>query len=215
LTAAGVLEPVDAIKLVRQRGLFMEEAVVDIPGSMAAVLGLTPDDLKDVCCEASSEGLVEVANYNCPGQIVISGATAAVEKAIELAKTRGAKRSVMLQVSGPFHTSLMQPVGSRIREEIRRYNLSHPKIPIVMNYTADYATAPDEISELMIKQISGSVRWEETLRRMVSDGVTTFVEVGPGRVLSAFVKRTVNNSDIKVLSVEDPDDVKNVASIVG
>jgi [acyl-carrier-protein] S-malonyltransferase len=201
LTVANAIDFADAVKLLRQRGRFMQEAVPIGQGAMAAIIGLDKETVEQVCKEASKYGVVEPANYNCPGQIVISGQTAAVQKASEMAKEKGAKRAVMLEVSAPFHCSLLKPAGERLAEVLKGVNIKKPAIPVIANVTAEEVSEPEDIRRLLIEQVSSPVRWEESVRAMMEMGADTFIEVGPGKALSGFVKKI--SRDVKVMNVED------------
>lgn len=187
--SAGTLDFVTAVRLVRKRGEFMENAVPSGQGTMAAVLGLGRAEVEAVCREASAQGVVEPANYNCPGQIVIAGETGAVAVAGELALARGAKKVIPLKVSGPFHSRLLAPAGVRLAEELAQVDLSDPALPVVANVTAEYVRDKEEVKGLLVQQVSRPVLWEDSVQKMLADGVDTFVEVGPGRTLSGFVKK--------------------------
>jgi len=187
LVCAGALTPTDGVHLVRQRGLFMEEAGTAVGGTMASVLGLDREQVDAICQEV--EGLVVGANYNAPGQIVISGETPAVERAGALAKARGARRVLPLNVSGAFHSPLMQPAADRLGEVLNTTPLTDARIPVVANVLGEPVQTASTIRTALLQQMTGSVLWEDTVRRMAADGVTTFVEVGPGRVLSGLVRR--------------------------
>lgn len=189
LVAAESLRFEDAIRTVRKRGEFMQEAVVPGAGAMAALLGLEPESVLAVCEEAGRTGVVEVANLNGPGQVVIAGETEAVERAIGLARERGAKRAVRLQVSAPFHCSLMRPAGERLRGVLQAIPIADPSVPLVNNVDAELLTKGGEIAGSLVRQVSSPVRWEDVVRRLVKEGVTIFLELGPGRVLTGLIKR--------------------------
>lgn len=189
LVAAGSLRFEDAIRTVRKRGEFMQEAVPPGEGAMAALLGLEREQVFAVCEEAGRAGVVEVANFNAPGQIVIAGETEAIEQAIALAKGRGARRAVRLQVSAPFHCSLMRPAGERLGAVLQGIPIADPSVPLVNNVDAELLTKEIQIVESLIRQVSNPVRWEDVVRRLVQEGVTLFLELGPGRVLSGLIKR--------------------------
>ena len=208
LVAAGVIDFSDAISLVQKRGTFMEEAAPHGCGGMAAILGLEKSKVDDACRKASDTGIVEVANYNCPGQVVISGELKALEKAMNICKELGAKRAIPLTVSGPFHSSLMSLAESKLANELNLINYKEPIIPVVANVSANYVNTEANIREALIKQISHSVRWDETIERMIKDGAGIFVEVGPGKVLSGLVKKI--NKDVHVLNVENIESLEKV-----
>lgn len=201
LVYSEVLSFEDAVKLVKKRGKYMQEAVPQGIGTMAAVLGLDSEKVKEACTAASSKGIVEVANYNCPGQIVIAGEVAAVEYACEKVKELGAKRAIMLPVSGPFHTSMLKPAADKLFDELKKVEINENKIPVITNVTGNYIEDISEIKDLLRKQVMSSVMWEDTIRRMLEDGIDTFIEIGPGRTLSNFVKKI--NRKVVVLNVED------------
>jgi [acyl-carrier-protein] S-malonyltransferase len=201
LIAAGSLAISDAIGLVRQRGMFMQEAVPSGEGTMAAIIGLTQDKVFSLCKEASSEGIVEPANFNCPGQIVIAGHVFAVEKAVELAKAFGAKRTVILPVSGPFHSSLLQSASLKLAEALDKVIISRAWVPVVANCTADFEMNPQQIKENLIKQVSSAVLWQQSVEKLLAAGVTTFIEIGPGKVLSGLIKRIDKN--VEIFNIED------------
>lgn len=201
LVAAGSLAFEDAIRIVRKRGEFMQEAVVPGAGTMAAVLGLDKESVFAVCEEASRCGVVEVANLNGPGQVVVAGETQAVEQSIELAKQRGAKRAVRLQVSAPFHCSLMGPAGERLAAALRAIPIADPLVPLVNNVDAELLTKREEIAGSLVRQVTSPVRWEDVVRRLVKEGVTLFMELGPGKVLTGLVKRIA--PEVTALYAED------------
>ena len=200
LQCAGVFDAPTAISLVAFRGQAMANAVQGRPCGMAAVLGMDRESLKAVCEEASEAGVVECTNFNCPGQIVISGDAAAVDKAGELAKAAGAKRVLPLKVSGPFHTSLMAPAGDALREKFQSVSFGEMEIPVLFNCLGDLKGEADTIPNLLERQVQRSVYLEDTIRRLRELGVDTAVEIGPGRALSGFVKKTAK--EIKCYPVE-------------
>lgn len=201
LVAAGAINFIDGIELVRVRGQLMQEAVTGEGAGMAAILGLETGKIIEACQEASQLGVVEPANFNSPGQVVIAGEGAALDKAMELAKAKGAKRAIRLAVSGPFHTSLMKLVGVQLSEELADLEVKVPVIPVYANITAQPIQTAEEIVPSLVSQVSSSVRWEETITNMVAAGVTHFVEVGPGKVLSGLIKKI--SKEAEVLNVED------------
>ena len=190
LQCAGVFDARTAISLVAFRGQAMADAVQGRPCGMAAVLGMDRESLKAVCAQASDAGVVECTNFNCPGQIVISGDAAAVDKAGELAKAAGAKRVLPLKVSGPFHTSLMAPAGDALKEKFQSVSFGEMEIPVLFNCLGDLKGEADTIPALLERQVQRSVYLEDTIRRLHELGVDTVVEIGPGRALSGFVKKT-------------------------
>lgn len=202
LVAAGSIEFKDAVALVRRRGQYMQQAVPLGEGTMAAVLGLEREKVEEVCRQASAGGVVEPANYNCPGQLVIAGQVKAVEQAVELARAAGAKRAVLLPVSAPFHCSMMKPAGDRLAGDLDRITVRDAVIPVVANASADYVVKSEGIGPSLICQVSAPVRFEDSVRRMIHDGVTRFLEIGPGKTLAGFVKKI--SREVEAQSVEDP-----------
>ncbi len=206
LVISEVLSFADALKIVKKRGQLMAEAASINPGGMVAILGLSSSVVESICEEASSSGIVSPANYNCPGQVVISGEEKAIQRAVELAQKAGARGCRTLEVSGAFHSALMFPAESRLREALSGITFSKPKIPFAANVTGDYLEEPEEIKEMLALQLSHPVQWEASIRRMVGDGIDAFVEVGPGKVLSGLVRRIhreagiSNTDDILVMS---------------
>lgn len=199
--ASGSMKFADGVRLVKKRGKYMQEEVPVGKGAMAAILALTAEQVRECCKEASKIGVCTGANFNCPGQIVVSGEVAAVEKCCELAKEMGAKRAMKLPVSAPFHCEMLIGAGEKLAKELENVEISDMQIPVITNVTADYVASKDDIKPLLIKQVSNSVLWEDTIRRMLSDGVDTFVEVGPGKALSGFIKKITK--DVAVYNVED------------
>lgn len=201
LVAAGSLAFADAVRLVRKRGQFMQEAVPLGEGAMAAILGLDRASVVEVCQQVEAEtGSVQAVNFNCPGQIVIAGKVAAVERAAELLKGRGAKRAVMLPVSAPFHSTLMQPAAEKLAAELDKITVQDAQIPLVANVNGEIVTAGDQIKSLLVEQAASPVKWEDCVARMVAFGADEFVEVGPGKVLTGFTKKIakeVNNNNIE------------------
>ena len=187
LVANGVLSFKDGLELVYQRALAMQEACDINPSSMAAVLGLDDDKVEKICAEI--EGLVVPANYNCPGQLVISGETPAVEKACEALKAAGAKRALLLPVNGAFHSPLMQPAQEKLAQAIEGVKFNNPIPPIYQNVTTTPVTDPEEIKKNLIAQLTGPVKWTQTIQNMVKDGADHFVEVGPGKTLQGLIKK--------------------------
>ncbi|MBU3206147.1 ACP S-malonyltransferase [Clostridium algidicarnis] len=198
---SGSLNFEDAVKLVKKRGVYMEEAVPEGVGTMAAILGLEGEVLRQICVECSSFGIVEVANYNSPGQIVISGEVEAVKKASKKAIEKGAKRVIPLKVSGPFHTSMLKEASEKLLKELEDVKVNTMNIPVLTNVTGSYINEKEDIKELLVKQVRSSVRWEETIKTMLKDEVDTFVEIGPGKALSGFVKKI--DRKVNIMNVED------------
>jgi [acyl-carrier-protein] S-malonyltransferase len=201
LAAAGVLDPIDACWLVRQRGRYMEEAVPGGRGAMAAVLGLEYQPIAEACRQAQEVGPVVIANLNAPGQVVISGLRPAVEDATSRCRQAGAKKVVFLEVSGPFHSPLMQPAVERLEKDFARVRWGSPAVPVIANWSARPVTEAEAVREALLRQLTSPVRWQESVEYLAAQGVDTFVEVGPGRILSGLVKRTVPGA--KVYNVED------------
>jgi [acyl-carrier-protein] S-malonyltransferase len=191
LVAAGALDVEDALRLVRLRGELMQQAGTDRPGTMAAVVGLEPSAVEELCREASAAGIVQPANVNAPGQIVISGSVPGVRKGMELAKARGAKLVKELVVSGAFHSPLMEGARAGLEQALAGTPFRDAAVPVYCNVTAGPVTAAGELRTMLARQLTSPVRWEESVRRMAADGADTFLEAGPGRVLQGLVKRTV------------------------
>ncbi|WP_062067237.1 ACP S-malonyltransferase [Cellvibrio sp. OA-2007] len=206
LVCAGVVAFKDAVKLVQQRGKFMQEAVPAGQGAMAAIIGLDDALILDACKRAEQGEVVAAVNFNSPGQVVIAGTAAAVERASALCKEAGAKRALPLPVSAPFHTELMRPAAERLAEQITATVFSFPKTPVVHNVTAEVESNPEKIKALMIEQIYSPVRWVECVNTMAKAGITTTIECGPGKVLSGLNKRI--NAELVVMSVEKPEELQ-------
>jgi [acyl-carrier-protein] S-malonyltransferase len=197
LTAAGAMSFEDGLRVVRQRGRFMQEACDITKGGMAAVIGLDEAPTREVCAEAD----VVLANLNCPGQLVISGEADKISKACELAKAKGAKRAIPLTVAGAYHSPLMASAQPKLQTELANAKLSAPVVPVISNVTAQPHTTPDQISARMVEQVTSSVRWEESMRYLLAQGYTRFIELGPGAALSGFMKRI--NKEAQMLNVTD------------
>lgn len=212
LVAAESLDLADAIRLVHRRGELMEDAGRQTPGEMAAVLGLQAEQVEAICDQTRAESgvAVQAANFNSPGQVVISGSPEGIPVAMRLAKQAGAKRVIRLRVSGAFHSELMQPVRHRFAAELARAPLRDASVPIVQNVSAAAATDAKEIREGLLNQLTSSVRWEQSVRTMAQMGVVTFVEVGPGQVLSGLVRRTL--PEVTTLNVEDPESLDSAVA---
>ncbi len=208
LVCAGVVAFTDAVKLVQQRGKFMQEAVPAGQGAMFAIIGLNDALIIEACKKAEQGEVVSAVNFNSPGQVVIAGTAAAVERAGALCKEAGAKRALPLPVSAPFHTSLMRPAADRLAEQIAATEFKTPKILVVHNVTAQTESNPEKIKALMIEQIYSAVRWVECVNTMSAAGITTTIECGPGKVLSGLNKRI--NSELTTLSVEKSEEVDSV-----
>lgn len=206
LVASGVMCPEDVFRVVRKRGIYMQEAVPQ-GGAMVAVLGLDTAVIEKICGE--TEGCVTVANYNCPGQIVITGEEGAVQAAVEKLTAAGAKRCVKLNVSGPFHSPLLTGAGEKLAAELAKVEIHDIAIPYIANVTADYVTDKEQVKPLLEKQVSSSVRWQQTVERMIADGVDTFIEIGPGKTLSGFMRKI--DRDKKVINIEKVEDLEKLA----
>lgn len=207
--ASGVMSLEDAFRVVRQRGIYMQEAV-PAGGAMTAVLGLDAKIIEKVCEEV--EGIVSVANYNCPGQIVITGEEKAVDAAAEKLKEAGAKRTVKLNVSGPFHSKMIAGAGEKLAEELKNVELHDVKVPYLTNVTADYVTSTENIKELLARQVSSSVCWQQSVEKMIADGVDTFIEMGPGKTLSGFMRKISRN--VTMYNIENMADFEKVVAAV-
>ncbi len=209
LAAARVMSDEDIFRVVRMRGLYMQQAVPS-GGAMAAVLALATDKIEEIC--AQTEGTVSIANYNCPGQIVITGEEKAVEAAMESLKEAGAKRCLRLNVSGPFHCAMLQGAGERLGEVLAGVEVQEMQIPYLTNVTGDYVTNTGEVKDFLIKQVSSSVKWQQTMEKMIEDGVDTFIEIGPGKTLSGFMKKITKeiSCECKVFNVEKWEDIQTV-----
>ena len=205
LVASGVMSEEDVFKVVRKRGIYMQEAV-PTGGAMVAVLGLDTKVIEEIC--DSIDGMVTIANYNCPGQIVITGEEKAVKEAMEKLTEAGAKRCVPLKVSGPFHSPLLTEAGEKLAKELEEVIIQDIAIPYIANVTADYVTSKEEVKPLLQKQVSSSVKWQQTIELMIKDGVTTFIEIGPGKTLTGFMRKI--NRDVQVLNVEKVEDLEKV-----
>ena len=203
LLAADVLSLKDAFAVVRKRGIYMQEAY-PTGGAMSAVLALDAATIEKVCEE--TEGIVSIANYNCPGQIVITGEAGAVEKAGAALKEAGAKRVVPLKVSGPFHSALLETAGEKLGKELENVTVNEISIPYLANVTADYVKDKSEVKGLLTRQVSSSVRWQQSIERLLADGYDEFVEIGPGHTLSGFMKKI--NRDVKTCNVDTMEDFK-------
>ena len=205
MLASGVMKEKDAFEVVRKRGIYMQEAY-PTGGAMSAVLGTDAGLIEKVCEE--TEGIVSVANYNCPGQIVITGEEKAVSAAGEALKEAGARRVIPLKVSGPFHCELLKGAGEKLGQALEAVELQPFSIPYVTNVTAGYVTEPDSVKELLVRQVFSSVRWQQCVEAMIRDGVDTFVEIGPGKTLTGFLKKI--DRSVKALHVEKAEDLETV-----
>lgn len=212
LVAAGALNLGGAVSLTKKRGKFMQEAVPEGVGAMAAIIGLSAEDVRLLVYDAG--GLVEIANLNCPGQVVISGIRADVERACALARERGAKQAVLLPVSAPFHSSLMRPAAERFEAELAGVDIRELSRPVLSNVTADYIAHGADIAPLLLRQMYSPVRFEESILRLIADGYDTFVALGPGTALSGFVKRI--SKEARIFNIEDmPSLEKTLAGLEG
>jgi len=209
LVAAGALGFADAVRTVRARGTFMQEAVPVGEGAMAAMLGIEPAVLAEICAEAAQGEVVSPANFNSPGQIVIAGNTGAVNRAIEIAKAKGFRKAMLLPVSAPFHSSLMVPAGERLAEVLAAVAVGDLVAPVVTNVEATPNSDKGRVKELLVRQVSAPVLWDASVREMVSLGVTRFVEIGPGKVLSGLVKRI--EKEAGTANVEDTAGIRALA----
>ena len=209
LVASGVMSAEDVFKIVRKRGIYMQEAVPD-GGAMVAVLGLDTKVIEEICEE--TPGMVTIANYNCPGQVVITGEESAAQAAVEKLTAAGAKRCVPLKVSGPFHSPLLTGAGEKLAKELESVEVHDIQIPYIANVTADYVTDKADVKPLLEKQVSSSVKWQQTVERMIADGVDTFVEIGPGKTLSGFMRKI--NKEMKVYNVEKVEDLDKLNELL-
>ncbi len=220
--ASGAMSMEDAFKVIKARGKLMQDAVPE-GGAMAAILNLDPSVVAEVCKEVQEAGpaadagaytlpfVVSVANYNSPVQIVITGREDAVKKASDLCVERGARRAVPLKVSGPFHSALLKGAGEKLEEVLSTVTINDPAIPYLANVTADYVTKADEIKPLLTQQVSSSVKWQQTLERLIDDGADLFIELGPGTTLSGFVKK-LGREGVRTVSIDKLEDLKNYLS---
>ena len=214
LIASGTMTLKDAFAVVRKRGIYMQEAY-PTGGAMSAILGLDADKIAAICAEVENQRknsgetdyVVSVANYNCPGQIVITGAAAAVEEAGAQCKEAGAKRVVPLKVSGPFHSQLLTGAGEKLGEALKDIEIQNIQIPYLSNVTADYGKDASAVKDLLIRQVSSSVRWQQTIERLIADGADEFVEIGPGRSLSGFMRKI--NRDVATFNIDKMEDFEN------
>ncbi len=211
LVAAGSLEFEDAVRLVRKRGQYMQEAVPLGEGGMAAVMGLAGGAVVEVCRKASEFGVIEAVNLNCPGQVVVAGDMAGLKAVQPLLKEAGARRFVSLPVSAPFHSSLMIPAGDRLSGDLDQVVIGDPKIPVVANVSADLVHTGAEVKDALIRQVYSPVRWEETILRLLAMGGAVFIEVGPGKVLSGLIKKI--SREVVISNVEDRATLEKVLAL--
>ena len=209
LVASGVMTPEDAFRVVAKRGEYMQEAV-PTGGAMTAVLGADTAVIEKICEE--TEGIVSIANYNCPGQIVITGEQQAVDAAAAALKEAGAKRCTPLNVSGPFHSAMLPPAGEKLAAELEHVEIHEIAVPYITNVTADYVTDPSQVKELLKKQISSSVRWQQSVERMIADGVEAFIEIGPKKSLCGFMKRI--DKTVPAYHVDKVTDLESVLEVI-
>jgi len=212
LVVAGALRFSDAVRIVRKRGEFMQEAVPVGTGAMAAIMGIDLSAVEVVCADAAQGEVVEIANVNSAQQIVIAGHRTAVERAVKVATERGGKMSVMLPVSAPFHCSLMAPAGTRLAPELESAQVADPRVPVVRNVDAGVTRKADEVRPFLLRQVASPVRWTECVQRLAAEGATTFVEVGPGRVLSGLLRRIITGA--RGQSIEEPAGLEKVLTAV-
>lgn len=208
LVASGVMTPEDAFRVVAKRGEYMQEAV-PTGGAMTAVLGADTAVIEKICEE--TEGIVSIANYNCPGQIVITGEQQAVDAAAVALKEAGAKRCTPLNVSGPFHSAMLLPAGEKLAAELEQVEIHEIAVPYITNVTADYVTDPSQVKELLKKQISSSVRWQQSVERMIADGVEAFIEIGPKKSLCGFMKRI--DKTVPAYHVDKVTDLESISDV--
>ncbi len=205
LIASEVLSPEDAFRVVRKRGIYMQQAV-PTGGAMSAVIGMDGETIAKICEE--TDGIVSVANYNCPGQIVITGEESAVEKASQALKEAGARRIIPLNVSGPFHSAMLTEAGKKLGKELDEVEIRDIRVPYLTNVTADYVEDKKDVKDLLIKQVSSSVRWQQSVERMLEDGVDTFIEIGPGKTLTGFLRKIDRKATgFNIEKVEDLEEV--------
>ena len=213
LVMADVIDFKEAVGLVKKRGAYMQDAVAAGVGTMAAILGMERKDLEDVLEQAKKDGIVEAANFNCPGQIVISGEIKAVEKACELAIEKGAKKAVKLPVSAPFHCSMLKSAGEKLDKELDKVSINQLKVPVISNVSADYYAGKESVKEMLVSQVSSSVLWEDSVLKMIEDGVDTFIEIGPGKSLSQFIKK-ISRKEKKKVNIYNVEDMKSLNKMV-
>ncbi len=210
LVASGVMDFEDCAKVVRKRGIYMQDEVPAGEGGMAAIIAMDADKILEVLEKV--DGIVGIANYNCPGQIAISGEKAAVEKACELLKDAGAKRCIPLNVSGPFHSPMLKGAGEKLAKELEHVTIHDIAIPYVTNVTGDFVKDSGEVKDLLAAQVSNSVKWIQCVEAMLADGVDTFIEIGPGRTLSSFVKKI--NKEVTIVNVDKYADLDKVKALL-
>lgn len=209
IEAAGGMELKDAVTTVRKRGILMEQAVPAGKGSMAAVMGMETEKIEEVLADIAD---VSIANYNCPGQIVITGLVEAVAEASEKLKAAGGRRVIPLNVSGPFHSKMLTEAGEKLGKVLDTVEIHKPAIPYAANVTAAYVTEAEDVKPLLERQVSSSVRWEQTMRMMLADGVDTFIEIGPGKTLAGFMKKI--DRSVRVINIEKLEDIEKVRELL-
>lgn len=209
IEAAGGMELKDAVTTVRKRGILMEQAVPAGKGSMAAVMGTETEKIEEVLADIAD---VSIANYNCPGQIVITGLAEAVAEASEKLKAAGGRRVIPLNVSGPFHSKMLTEAGEKLGKVLDTVEIHKPAIPYAANVTAEYVTEAEDVKPLLERQVSSSVRWEQTMRMMLADGVDTFIEIGPGKTLAGFMKKI--DRSVRVINIEKLEDIEKVRELL-
>lgn len=216
LTAANAMDFKDAVSLVRKRGLIMSNEVADGEGAMCAVIGANRELIEE-CILKLESGTVEIANYNSPVQIVISGEKAAVEEAAVLLKENGAKRAIMLDVSGPFHSSLLKGAGEKLKLELDKVDMKEPSVDVVSNVDANIHKDPDEIKAILVKQVYSSVLWEDSISKLIEEGFDRFIEIGPGKTLRAFIKKIASKkkADVEIINLDTAADVNAFIESIG
>ena len=216
LTAANAMDFRDAVSLVRKRGLIMSNEVADGEGAMCAVIGANRELIEE-CILKLESGTVEIANYNSPAQIVISGEKAAVEEAAVLLKENGAKRAIMLDVSGPFHSSLLKGAGEKLKLELDKVDMKEPSVDVVSNVDANIHKDPDEIKAILVKQVYSSVLWEDSISKLIDEGFDRFIEIGPGKTLRAFIKKIASKkkADVEIINIDTAADVNAFIESIG
>lgn len=216
LTAANAMDFKDAVSLVRKRGLIMSNEVADGEGAMCAVIGASRELIEE-CILKLESGTVEIANYNSPAQIVISGEKAAVEEAAVLLKENGAKRAIMLDVSGPFHSSLLKGAGEKLKLELDKVDMKEPSVDVVSNVDANIHKDPDEIKSILVKQVYSSVLWEDSISKLIDEGFDKFIEIGPGKTLRAFIKKIASKkkADVEIINIDTAADVNAFIESIG
>ena len=210
ISAAGAMKAEDVFRIVRKRGIFMQEAVPE-GGAMIAVLGLDASVVERICVQ--TEGVIDIANYNCPGQVVITGEAGAAEVAVQELKAAGAKRCIPLNVSGPFHSCMLKGASEKLKQELETATVYDIAIPYLANVTADYVTDKEQIKPLLTRQVASPVKWQKSVGRMLEDGTDVFVEIGPGKTLSGFMRKI--NRSVKTLNIERVEDLEKLLSLKG